>query len=85
MNAIRPADNLIVSPAELQARLYAARRPRPAIAARLVATLELWWLRYRERKAMRRDLPTFPPEVLEDFGLTRAEAEKQAKLPFWKA
>ncbi len=85
MNAIRPADNLIVSPAELQARLYAPAALAPASPCGLSQTLELWWLRYRERQAMRSDLPTFPPEVLEDFGLTREEAEKQSKLPFWKA
>ncbi|MNL82195.1 hypothetical protein D3C87_2095210 [compost metagenome] len=50
-----------------------------------MAILGLWWLRYRERQRMQRDLPTFTDEVLEDFGLTREQAAEQAKRPFWRA
>lgn len=85
MNVLRPSDSLIIGTAELQARLLASRRPRLALPARLVAILGLWWLRYRERQRMQRDLPTFTDEVLEDFGLTREQAAEQAKRPFWRA
>ena len=51
----------------------------------LAATLRLWYRRIRDRRQMRRDLPSFTAAVLEDFGLSRAEAERQARKPFWRA
>lgn len=85
MNVIRRIDADTVSNSELQARLFGARYPRPSLPARLLTTLRLWRLRHRERYGMRRDLPTLPNEVLEDFGLTRQQAESLSRRPFWRA
>nr|WP_321462739.1 hypothetical protein [uncultured Cohaesibacter sp.] len=49
--------------------------------------LALWLGRYKERREMRRDLRTigFNDAVLEDFGMTRHEAEREASKYFWQA
>ncbi|WP_114009890.1 hypothetical protein [Cohaesibacter intestini] len=50
-----------------------------------MALIALWWNRIRERRQMARDLQTFPPEVLEDFNMTRESALKLVNKPFWRA
>lgn len=85
MNVLKPSDATIISPSELQARLFAAQRPAPALPARLFATLKLWWMRHQERQLMRRDLEGFTPEMLEDLRMTRQQAEALANRPFWRA
>ncbi|AJY46181.1 DUF1127 domain-containing protein [Martelella endophytica] len=58
-----------------------ARRDQTATG---LALMKLWAHRYIERRRMRRDLPDLTPEMLQDFGLTRTEAEKLARTPFWR-
>ncbi len=83
MNALRPDDSMIISTAELYARLGGERHA--GIFARGATLMRTWWLRFNERRRMQRDLPTFPDEMLEDFGLTRDEAKALSTRPFWKA
>ena len=63
----------------------AAGRPfAPALAdavRRGVATLRLW----RERAEERRRLAEFPDYLLKDMGLTRVQAQTEARKPFWRA
>lgn len=80
-----PTDNRIIGTADLKALLFTGRHSKPTPLARLVAMLGLGWRRHRERQRMQRDLPGFTDEMLRDFGLTRAQAEEQAKRPFWRA
>lgn len=47
--------------------------------------LGLWWNRIKERRQMARDLRHFPPEVLEDFNLTKKTALELVNKPFWRA
>lgn len=52
---------------------------------RLRATFNLWKARRRLRRCMARDLETFTDAMLEDAGMTRKEAEREARKPFWRA
>jgi uncharacterized protein YjiS (DUF1127 family) len=61
-----------------------ADRPRQRFS-RLFATLRLWRRRHVERARMARDLESFTPAMLEDFDMTRAEAQAMAERPFWRA
>ena len=45
----------------------------------------VWWRRFVQRRQMARDLQSFPPEVLEDFGLSYDEANALVNKPFWRA
>lgn len=47
-------------------------------------TLAIWWSRHQERKQLARELIHFSAEVLEDFGMTREDAEKEIHKPFWR-
>ncbi|MGJ5181051.1 DUF1127 domain-containing protein [Bradyrhizobium oligotrophicum] len=53
--------------------------PKPA------SLLRLWWARWRERRRFARELPWIADEVLEDYGLTRDEARRLCRRPFWRA
>lgn len=55
------------------------------IESRPHSRLVIWWDRYCTRKKMQKELQSFTPEVLKDFGLTRAEAWQEAHKPFWRA
>ncbi len=58
----------------------ATRLPLTAVCAVKVATLITQWdHRYRSRNALR----TLDDHILEDVGVTRAQAHKEAKKPFW--
>ena len=46
--------------------------------------LRIWWARSRERRAFARELPLLADEVLEDYGLTREEARRLCRRPFWR-
>nr|WP_320143145.1 hypothetical protein [uncultured Cohaesibacter sp.] len=61
---------------------HGPKRPRS-----LKQTLTLWLGRHNERRQMRRDLGTvgFTDAVLEDFGMSRQAAEKEASKYFWQA
>ncbi|MGC2782001.1 MAG: DUF1127 domain-containing protein [Bradyrhizobium sp.] len=50
-----------------------------------VPRLRLWWERWRERRRFARELPWIADEVLEDYGLTREEARRLCRRPFWRA
>lgn len=85
MSVARRADATIITTEDLKVRLFGTRRTAYAPLAGPIATLRLWWQRHDERRRMRRDLATFSEEMLEDFGLTRREAERLARQPFWRA
>ncbi|XUM21120.1 DUF1127 domain-containing protein [Bradyrhizobium oligotrophicum S58] len=53
--------------------------PEPA------SLLRLWWARWHERRRFARELPWLADEVLEDYGLTRDEARRLCRRPFWCA
>ncbi|MBP1850269.1 DUF1127 domain-containing protein [Rhizobium halophytocola] len=55
------------------------RRPAP-----FSFVLRCWLARRRERRALRRELPTMPDCMLKDFGLTYGAAEAIANTPFWR-
>jgi uncharacterized protein YjiS (DUF1127 family) len=75
------------------ARVDAASRIPPALAAaarRLRwrcaesrALLELWRQRYRYRRELERLLRS-GPHLIDDIGLVRAHAEREAGEPFWR-
>lgn len=50
----------------------------------LVATFRLWQERRRIRRQMVRDMDTFNDAMFEDVGMTRKEAEREARKPFWR-
>ena len=71
-------------PATLATNVYAFVKPahidkRPA---RTAATLVSRWL---ERRRFARALPWMADEVLEDYGLTREDALRICRRPFWRA
>jgi uncharacterized protein YjiS (DUF1127 family) len=71
---------------QLQAILVARalrRRPSPAFApiAWIVATLRAWRRRARERAA----LAALDDRLLDDIGLTRAQARTEVDKPFWRS
>lgn len=47
--------------------------------------LQIWWARWRLRQMLRYELLLQPDSVLEDAGLERKDAEREAAKPFWKA
>jgi uncharacterized protein YjiS (DUF1127 family) len=47
--------------------------------------LRIWWSRWLERHRFSRALPGMADEVLADYGLTREEARKLCRRPFWRA
>ncbi len=51
---------------------------RPAV---LIETLLLW----QERADERAHLASLDDRLLRDMGLSRAEAEREAAIPFWRA
>ncbi|MCO6185634.1 DUF1127 domain-containing protein [Rhizobium sp. L1K21] len=51
----------------------------------LFALVALWSRRWRIRRQMARDLPSFNEAVLEDFGMSRQEALGEIDKPFWRA
>lgn len=51
--------------------------------SRLKSILLVWWTRWRERRRFARVLPWLADEVLEDYGLTRDEARRLCRRPFW--
>ncbi|MGE0748028.1 MAG: DUF1127 domain-containing protein [Rhodospirillales bacterium] len=62
-----------------------ARRTRPDCAAlppwaRIACVVALWRRRARERRL----LAGLSPEQLKDFGLSRADACREAAKPFWR-
>lgn len=80
----------LISPAHeaiVQKPLYDAvprlglRMPAPSRAARLVT----WINRWAARRAHRTKLQMMDDHLLRDIGLTRHEAEQQARKPFWQA
>ncbi|WP_456775665.1 DUF1127 domain-containing protein [Bradyrhizobium sp. USDA 4369] len=53
--------------------------PKPA------PLLRLWWERWCERRRFAHELPWIADEVLEDYGLTRDQARRLCRRPFWRA
>lgn len=45
----------------------------------------VWWQRWLERRRFARELPWMADEVLEDYGLTREQARRLCRRPFWRA
>ncbi|MEQ8603315.1 MAG: DUF1127 domain-containing protein [Marivibrio sp.] len=54
---------------------------RPASRSGLIATLRLWQARVEDRARLR----DAPAALLADIGVTRADAEREAAKPFWRA
>jgi len=51
-----------------------------AIPDRALWTLLVW----QERARQRRHLASFDDRLLRDMGLSRADAERESALPFWR-
>ncbi|MDJ0942538.1 MAG: DUF1127 domain-containing protein [Kiloniellales bacterium] len=51
------------------------------LLARIIEGLLLW----QERAAQRRALAGLDDHLLKDMGITRAEADREARKPFWRA
>lgn len=62
--------------------LGAGRRQQPTVsmARRVKATLGLWIMRKRTRQ----QLNDLGHHMLEDIGVTQAQARKEAERPFWQ-
>ncbi|MEO0384981.1 MAG: hypothetical protein AAF234_15650 [Pseudomonadota bacterium] len=56
---------------------------RPIVQGKTFA--HIWWARWRLRQMLRHELLLQPDSVLEDAGLERRDAEREAAKPFWKA
>ncbi|MFH6782868.1 MULTISPECIES: DUF1127 domain-containing protein [Methylobacterium] len=59
-----------------------SRAHEPRLAG--VAILRGWARRWVARRALARDLPWTTDEALADIGLSRREAEAEARRPFWR-
>jgi uncharacterized protein YjiS (DUF1127 family) len=55
--------------------------PRASLPRRLVTTIRLW----RRRAQESRDLLGMPDRMLRDMGITRSDAWRAARKPFWRA
>lgn len=53
--------------------------------AAVLATFNVWRARRQMRRAMARDMDTFTDAMIEDAGMTRNEAEREVRKPFWVA
>ncbi|GLH75553.1 hypothetical protein SSBR45G_04610 [Bradyrhizobium sp. SSBR45G] len=70
------------------ANVYYLARPAPHRihgGSKPASLLRLWWERWRERRRFARELPWMADESLEDYGLTREEARRLCRRPFWRA
>ena len=47
--------------------------------------VRIWWTRWLERRRFARALSLLADEVLDDYGLTRDEARRLCRRPFWRA
>ncbi|MFZ1425263.1 MAG: DUF1127 domain-containing protein [Geminicoccaceae bacterium] len=62
-------------------RLFTNQSSRPgSLAVRLTAVLETW----AERRRQRLTLQGLSDYALKDIGLSRSEAEREARKPFWR-
>ena len=73
----KPGANVYYLVRSVPDRSHAESKPTPL--------LRLWWKRWRERHRFARELPWIADEVLEDYGLTRDEARRLCRRPFWRA
>ena len=74
--AAPPAKNTVGAAPSL---LMASRDPGPLIA-RTAARLEGW----RQRRAGRRRLMGLDDHLLKDLGISRCDAEREYRKPFWR-
>jgi uncharacterized protein YjiS (DUF1127 family) len=61
----------------------ASRHRLAASLASAARTLRLWLRRYRYRRDLKRILQS-APHLIEDMGLMRIHAEREARKPFWR-
>ncbi len=66
--------------AEPASRARATRRRQPTLSRRLFA----WLLRAQERATMRHELRHMPDWLLQDLGITRHAALREARRSFWR-
>lgn len=45
--------------------------------------LQVWWKRWSERQRFAQELACMPDEALADFSMTRQEARRACRRPFW--
>ncbi|HMR30393.1 MAG TPA: DUF1127 domain-containing protein [Geminicoccus sp.] len=57
----------------------AAREPRPSLSSRILAMVDHWIERHRERKA----LLELSDDMLKDIGVSRVDAMREGTKPFW--
>jgi uncharacterized protein YjiS (DUF1127 family) len=60
-------------------------RGRPAWTDRAIAAVATIVTRWSERAAQRRLLATLDDRLLDDIGVSRVEAAREANKPFWQA
>ena len=56
-------------------------QPPASFLAAALATVQLWAERFRQRRA----LMAMEDRMLEDIGISRAEANREYRKPFWRA
>jgi uncharacterized protein YjiS (DUF1127 family) len=61
-----------------------SRHQLAACLARAETTLRIWLRRYRYRRDLERILQS-APHLVEDIGLMRIHAKREARKPFWRA
>mgnify|MGYP001824205372 CR=1 FL=1 len=54
---------------------------RPARLAKIINTLVVW----QNRSVQRDHLRTIDDRLLADMGISRADAERESRKPFWRA
>jgi uncharacterized protein YjiS (DUF1127 family) len=83
-----PGSSTAATSAKSAANVYPFAKPaRNAGPARraLGWIVQVWWERWLERRWFARALPWLADEVLEDYGLTREQARRLCRRPFWLA
>jgi uncharacterized protein YjiS (DUF1127 family) len=72
---------------DVQALSSASRRPHAQSLARVLAEVGAALALWRQRTRYRRDLARLRrsgPHLIEDIGLLRAHADREAAKPFWQ-
>lgn len=61
------------------------QQPKSASLSHRFGPLSIWYERYQFRIMLRDDLLPQPDSVLEDAGISRGIAKREAQKPFWRA
>lgn len=72
-----------ISPTQSRQLGYLAARPMPPMA-HMALTVVVMMVKWEERRRTRKALLQLDDHRLDDIGLTRDEAQAEARRPFWR-